>query len=158
MDIAYASGSDWDHILAVSELPLGLADDTYSICSPSEFHLFPFLPPELRFLIWEYALPKGVRVSRVWNNSKLRYNLRRPVPTVLHACRETRDWFIRRTISRPMSYSSSSNYQLIRLRGREGGGVYINWANDDIHIVRGCEFPQPTPATARSVTDHLEGS
>ncbi|KAK3933702.1 hypothetical protein QBC46DRAFT_275264 [Diplogelasinospora grovesii] len=98
----------------------------------SEFHLFTLLPPELRLLVWRYALPGPVLLLRTWNNAKSSYAIRNPVPSLLQVCQETRQWFIQGA-----SKQSPYRYQFICQREGEAGGVYINWAIDEIYIERG---------------------
>jgi len=135
--------SDWDHSLALSELPQVLDDDGIDeTCMPSEFPLFAFLPAELRFRIWKYALTEGTVVYRTWNVYKQHYELKRPVPTLLQVCRETREWFIRGSRRNHSFKSSSWKYQLVHLSGNKNRGVYVNWLKDDIGITQPCEPPR----------------
>lgn len=92
----------------------------------SRFQLFPFLIPELRLKIWEYAVPGPAVVCRTWNNAKFDFSLRRPVPAVLHVCREARYWTLRR-------------YQRVRQREKEGA-IYVDWNKDEVYIRRECMF------------------
>jgi hypothetical protein len=114
-------------------------DGSHETCTPPEFPLFTFLPAELRFQIWRYALPEGTRVCRVWNMYKQHYELRRPVPSLLQVCREAREWFIGEPRSNHSSKSSSWKYQLVHLNVKKNGGVYVNWLKDDIYITQPCK-------------------
>lgn len=137
MMCAQIVASYWDHSLALSEMAHILEDESNgSAVAPSEFHSFPLLPLELRLRIWEHALPDGVRIPRIWNNDKRGYAIRRPVPAILHVCRETRDWFIQGPWSQCVS---DLRYELTCLSEETSGGVYVNWARDNVHILRGCE-------------------
>lgn len=100
----------------------------------AEFRLFSMLAPELRFQIWDCALQESETAHRTWNNAKFSYSLRRRVPPVLQVCKETRDWFIQEPW---VAEVPKGRYQLVRLRERQNGGVYLDWAKDRVHIYRG---------------------
>lgn len=106
--------------------------------SPSSFPHFQHLPPELRSLIWEAAVPEPTVVPRTWNNGKFGYNLQRKVPSVLQACAESRELLIARSGVR--RGSAAPKYQLVQRRGRDDEGVYMNFATESIWIYRGCKF------------------
>ncbi|KAB5515619.1 hypothetical protein GE09DRAFT_979545 [Coniochaeta sp. 2T2.1] len=110
---------------------------TDSVEPQSEFHLFPLLPPELRLRIWEHALQEPATAHRTWNNDRFSYALRRRVPPVLQACRETRNWFIREP---RLGEVPEGRYQLVHSRENQVGGVYLDWAKDGVYICRGCKF------------------
>jgi hypothetical protein len=97
---------------------------------PSRFYLFPSLAPELRERVWEYASAGAAIVCRTWNNTKFDFALRRPVPTILHVCREARSCGMRR-------------YQSVRQREKEGGFIYLDWMKDEVYIRRACMFQTP---------------
>lgn len=60
-----------------------------------KFTLFSKLPMELRLQIWGFAAPDPcVVVQRDIPTSKYRFAFNRPVPAVLHACRESRLEFL----------------------------------------------------------------
>ncbi|KUI62792.1 hypothetical protein VP1G_09906 [Cytospora mali] len=102
---------------------------------PSSFPQFQSLPPELRCLIWEAALPEPTVVPRTWNNGKFRYILQRTVPPVLQACAESRGLLIAQSGAREAS--AAPKYQLVQPRGRNDEGVYMNFATESIWIYRG---------------------
>lgn len=104
--------------------------------SPSSFPQFQHLPTELRYLIWEAAVPEPTVVPRTWG--KFRYNLQRKVPAVLQACSESRRHLISKSERSPRSMTPK--YQLVQTRGREDESVYMDWQADSIWIYRGCEF------------------
>jgi 2EXR family len=61
----------------------------------SKFTLFPNLPMELRLKIWGFAAPDPyVIVQRESSTSKYNFTFNRPVPAVLHACKESRLEFL----------------------------------------------------------------
>lgn len=107
---------------------------------PSSFTHFSRLPIEVRYLIWEAAVPDPATVPRTWN-SPFGYSLRRKVPAVLHACPESR-----RLLTAPAkgSYAASCpKYQLVQRPGRYDEGVYLNWRAESIWIHRGCKGSLP---------------
>jgi hypothetical protein len=56
-----------------------------------EFTGFSLLPLEVRMKIWGYAAPEPYTVvQRESRTSRYRYTFSRPVPALLHACRESR--------------------------------------------------------------------
>ncbi|KAH8687264.1 hypothetical protein BGZ60DRAFT_4995 [Tricladium varicosporioides] len=56
-----------------------------------KFALFPELPLELRLRVWGYAAPEPqLIVQRRSEKNNSRFTYRRKVPSVLHACRESR--------------------------------------------------------------------
>lgn len=103
------------------------------------FPQFQRLPPEIRFLIWEAAVPEPTVVPRTWNNAKFRYNLRRGVPAVLQACAESRALLVAQEPG-AASGGVAPKYELVRMPGREDEGVYMNFERDSIWIYRGCEY------------------
>lgn len=113
-------------------------------CSPSQFPQFRHLPPELRCLVWEAALPEPTVVPRTWDNARFRYTLQRMVPPVLQACSESRGLLVARAgATTGRSPGAAPRYQLVRARGRGGGddeGVYMNFDRESIWIYRGCKF------------------
>jgi len=123
-----------DSVFALSHLPFSLDDTQNQSTFLSEFHLFGDLPSELRLRIWGFSL-RGKVITRTWNNDKFGYSLRRRVPPVLQVCNETRSLFIR---NEPPETPSSGKYQLVSLWETNEGGVYINWAIDEVQINRGC--------------------
>lgn len=108
-----------------------------SLSSPSSFPQFQRLPPELRCLIWEAALPEPTVVPRTWNNAKFRYNLQRKVPPVMQACAESRGLLI--APSEETWVSAVPKYQLVQTRGRNDEGVYMDFKTDAIWVYRGCK-------------------
>lgn len=110
-------------------------DSSYSQESPPSFPRFQALPPEIRWIIWEAALPEPAVVPRTWNNSKFRYILQREVPAVLQACSESRRLLIPKTGRPPLSVAPK--YELVQARTDEG--VYMNWRSDSVWIYRGCK-------------------
>ena len=105
--------------------------------TPTEFRFFSKLPAELRLRIWELAVPGARSLSRQWNNRKFQYSLLGPVPAVLHASQEARQWLAHTASS---SRASSTRYDLIgREEAGEEGKVFINWSQDDVFIDRGCK-------------------
>lgn len=103
---------------------------------PSSFPHFSRLPVELRYLVWEAAVPDPAVIPRTWN-SILGYNLQRKVPSVLHACSEARRLLI--APSKGSSAALSPKYHLVRHHGRSNEGVYVNWRAESIWIYRGCK-------------------
>ncbi|KAH8770009.1 hypothetical protein F5883DRAFT_59907 [Diaporthe sp. PMI_573] len=106
---------------------------------PSQFPQFQRLPPEIRYLIWEAAVPEPTVVPRTWNNAKFRYNLQRGVPAVLQACAESRALLVAQTPG-AASGVAPPKYELVRTPGREDEGVYMDFDRDSIWVYRGCEF------------------
>lgn len=104
----------------------------------SQFPQFQRLPLEIRYLIWEAAVPESTVVPRTWNNAKFRYNLQRSVPAVLQACAESRSLLVPQPGSR--TGGIAPKYELVQTRGREDEGVYMNFDKDSIWIYRGCEL------------------
>jgi hypothetical protein len=104
----------------------------------SRFPQFQRLPPEIRYLIWEAAVPEPTAVPRTWNNAKFRYNLQRGVPAVLQACAESRALLLAQS---PAAASGvGPKYQLVRTPGREDEGAYMDFDRDAVWVYRGCEF------------------
>lgn len=106
--------------------------------SPSYFPQFQFLPPEIRWMVWEAALPEPTIVPRTWSNSHFSYILQRKVPSVLQACSEARQLLIEKC--QTPSIISAPRLQLVQPRSRVDEGVYMNWRTDSVWIYRGCEF------------------
>lgn len=105
--------------------------------SLSSFPQFQFLPPELRCMVWEAALPEPTIVPRTWNNKQFRYILQRKVPSVLQACSESRRLLVAKCQVSPVSVAPK--LQLVQPRGPGDEGVYMNWRSDSVWIYRGCE-------------------
>lgn len=105
----------------------------------SQFPQFQRLPLEIRYLIWEAAVPESTVVPRTWNNSKFRYNLQRNVPAVLQACAESRGLLVAQPGAAARTASASPKYELVQTKGREDEGVYMNFDKDSIWVYRGCE-------------------
>lgn len=105
----------------------------------TSFPQFPYLPTELRYLIWEAAAPEPTVVPRTWE--RFGYNLQRRVPPVLQACSESRRHLIDQ--SGRSRRSEKPGYQLVQTRGRKDKGVYMDWQADSIWIYRGCESDLP---------------
>lgn len=104
----------------------------------SQFPQFQRLPLEIRYLIWEAAVPEPTVVPRTWNNAKFRYNLQRNVPAVLQACAESRGLLVAQPGS-ARAGGIAPKYELVQTRGREDEGVYMNFDKDSIWVYRGCE-------------------
>lgn len=100
----------------------------------SRFPQFQRLPVEIRYLIWEAAVPEPTVVPRTWNNAKFRYNLQRSVPAVLQVCAESRGLLV----AQPGA-ARTAKYELVQTRGREDEGVYMDFDKDSIWVYRGCE-------------------
>ncbi|KAJ0159127.1 hypothetical protein CTA2_10278 [Colletotrichum tanaceti] len=100
-----ASSSSQSLLVIAGLASLDLAEETPS----REFHLFGSLPPELRAEIWRLAALQPAVAARVFNRetltgshlrgpdlyqrimrSDVAFDLYRPVPAVLHVCRESR--------------------------------------------------------------------
>ncbi|KAJ9149498.1 hypothetical protein NKR23_g4353 [Pleurostoma richardsiae] len=107
------------------------------------FPQFKDLPAELRLCIWEAALPGPVVVPRIWNNDKGRYGLRRRVPAVLQACRESRYSLTPDPEEQPRD-RRVIKHQVVDIYGKTGAqaGVYVNWATDSVWIQRGYNILQ----------------
>ncbi|KAJ4422036.1 hypothetical protein N0V82_003332 [Gnomoniopsis sp. IMI 355080] len=105
--------------------------------APSSFPQFSRLPIELRYLIWEAALPEPTIVPRTWN-SPFGYNLHRKVPEVLQACSESRRLLI--ASAETAQGAPTPKYQLVQRRDRRDEGVYLNWRTDSIWIYRGYDI------------------
>ncbi|CZR52583.1 uncharacterized protein PAC_02460 [Phialocephala subalpina] len=59
------------------------------------FALFPKLPIELRLAVWAFAAPGPTVIIQKPSQVKgRRFHFDRPVPAVLHACRESREMFL----------------------------------------------------------------
>lgn len=114
----------------------------------SQFPQFQRLPPEIRYLVWEAAVPEATVVPRTWNNAKFRYNLQRGVPAVLQACAESRALLVAQQPGAGRAASGGGGgggvappkYELVRTPGREDEGVYMDFDRDSIWVYRGCEF------------------
>lgn len=119
----------------------GTVIDTALTKPPSRFPQFQFLPPELRWMIWEAALPEPTVVPRTWSNSQFRYVLQRKVPSVLQACSEARRLLIARCQTSTLSLAP--RLQLVQPRKRVDEGVYMNWRTDSLWIYRGCKSRVP---------------
>lgn len=104
----------------------------------SSFPQFRFLPPELRWMIWEAALPEPTVVPRTWNNRQFRYILQRKVPSVLQACSEARGLLVAKCQT-TLPSTSAPRLQLVKPRGRADEGMYMNWRTDSVWIYRGCK-------------------
>ena len=102
---------------------------------PQEFHKFCQLPPEVRLVIWEMALPSSITVRREWNSRKARFGLVRDVPGILQACFESRETF---TTTKGTGNSIASRYELVNIHVSEDTAVYLNWTTDSLWIRRGC--------------------
>lgn len=111
---------------------------------PSLFPQFQHLPTELRYLIWEAAVPEPTVVPRTWGT--FTYNLQRKVPAVLQACSESR----RHLISQPQTSRrfTTPKYQMVQTCGRGDENVYMDWQADSIWIYRGCESTVAKPRKA----------
>lgn len=126
--------------------PLTLLSKASSPASPEkeklcQFPQFQRLPPEIRYLIWEAAIPEPTVVPRTWNNAKFRYNLQRSVPAVLQACAESRALLVTNPSGAARAASGVAlRYELVRTPGREDEGVYMDFDRDSIWVYRGCEF------------------
>lgn len=109
----------------------------------SQFPQFQRLPLEIRYLIWEAAVPEATVVPRTWNNAKFRYNLQRSLPAVLQACPESRSLLVAQP-GLVRTEGASPKYELVQTRGREDEGVYMDFDKDSIWVYRGCEcYLQP---------------
>lgn len=109
----------------------------------SQFSQFQHLPPEIRYLIWEAAVPEPTVVPRTWNNAKFRYNLQRSVPAVLQACAESRALLVTDPSGAARAASDGTpnlKYKVVRTPGRDDEGVYMDFERDSIWVYRGCEF------------------
>ncbi|KAK7723887.1 hypothetical protein SLS64_000218 [Diaporthe eres] len=104
----------------------------------SQFPQFQRLPLEIRYLIWEAAVPEPTVVPRTWNNAKFRYNLQRNVPAVLQACAESRGLLVAQPGSR--TGCVAPKYELVQTRGRKDEGVYMNFDKDSIWVYRGYDI------------------
>ncbi len=61
----------------------------------TQFHVFMRLPPELRQMIWGFASPEpGVVAERDANDILKVVRYVRKVPAILHACQESRNFFL----------------------------------------------------------------
>lgn len=105
----------------------------------SQFPQFQRLPLEIRYLIWEAAVPESTVVPRTWNNAKFRYNLQRSAPAVLQACAESRGLLVAQQGS-ARTGGVAPKYEVVQTRGREDEGVYMNFDKDSIWVYRGCEY------------------
>lgn len=105
--------------------------------APSCFPQFSRLPIELRYLIWEAALPEPTIVPRTWD-STCGYNLHRKVPEVLQVCSESRRLLIASAES--IQGPQTPKYELVQRRDQRNEGVFLNWWTDSIWIYRGCKF------------------
>ncbi|KAL1850370.1 hypothetical protein Daus18300_012965 [Diaporthe australafricana] len=109
---------------------------------PPSFPQFQRLPVELRYLIWEAAVPEPIVVPRTWNNSKFRYNLQRSVPAVLQACAESRGLLLvpQPGAARAAAAAAAPKYELVQMPGREDEGVYMDFERDSIWVYRGYDI------------------
>lgn len=105
---------------------------------PKQFPQFQRLPVEVRYLIWEAAVPEPTVVPRTWNNAKFRYNLQGGVPAVLQACAESRALLVARPGAARRG-GAGPRYELVQTRGRRDEGVYMDFEKDSIWVYRGCE-------------------
>ncbi|KAK1969978.1 hypothetical protein LZ32DRAFT_318680 [Colletotrichum eremochloae] len=138
-----------DHDLFLSKLTsLDLAD---AAPSPA-FHLFPSLPPELRFKIWRLAAPKPAVVERTINNTTMAFGLRRRVPAILQVCRESRAELLYRANDR--HGSRDNQFELLHLSSDQKG-VYINYRDDTLLIYRAPQFATMPHAANFAKVQHL---
>lgn len=103
----------------------------------SSFPQFSRLPIELRYLIWEAALPEPTIIPRTWN-SICGYNLHRKVPEVLQVCSESRRLLI--ASAECIQGPQTPKYELVQRRDQRNEGVFLNWWTDSIWIYRGCKL------------------
>ncbi|POS71776.1 hypothetical protein DHEL01_v209830 [Diaporthe helianthi] len=111
--------------------------------TPWHFPQFKRLPPEIRYLIWEAAVPEPTVVPRTWSNAKFRYKLRRGAPAVLQACAESRALLVAQQPHQPGAAGGgvAPRFELVRMPGREDEeGVYMDFDRDSIWIYRGYEI------------------
>lgn len=106
----------------------------------TSFSLFGKLPREVRYLIWEAAMPESVVVPRTWD-AVLGYRLRRKVPAVLQVCTESRRLLVSRSEELMARRAAASpKYQRVRMSAFQEGFVCLNWRADSIWISRGCTY------------------
>lgn len=106
-----------------------------------QFPQFQCLPPEIRYLIWEAAVPEPTVVPRTWNNARFSYNLRRGAPAVLQACAESRALLVARQPGPPPAGGGvAPKYKVVRMPGRVDEGVYMDLERDSIWIYRGYDI------------------
>ncbi|KAK6222078.1 hypothetical protein QIS74_04333 [Colletotrichum tabaci] len=136
-------------------LRAGLASLDLTEETPSQtFHLFGSLPPELRAQIWNLAALSGsppAVVARVFNKKTMSgyrpplyqrlmlsgdsFDLYRPMPALLHVCRESRTELLNVTSNRRGSREGQLEVlYLTREHKKQGKGVYINFAVDTLLI------------------------
>ncbi|KAJ0125302.1 hypothetical protein J7T55_006647 [Diaporthe amygdali] len=122
------------------------SSDSVASGSLLSFPQFQRLPVELRYLIWEAAVPEPTVVPRTWNNSKFRYNLQRNVPAVLQACTESRGLLVAQP-GTAETVTAAPKYELVQTRGREDEGVYMDFEKDSIWIYRGYDINEAEVAS-----------
>lgn len=120
----------------------------------SQFPQFQRLPLEIRYLIWEAAVPEPTVVPRTWNNNKFRYNLQGGVPAVLQACAESRGLLVAQPGASRRA-GASPKYELVQTRGHKDEGVYMDFEKDSIWVYRGCEFVA-VPDLCSAHASHVE--
>ncbi|WQF81068.1 Putative 2EXR domain-containing protein [Colletotrichum destructivum] len=148
-----ASPSSRYLLLSAGLASLELTDET----PLQAFHLFGSLPPELRAQIWNLAAlaacPPAV-VTRVLNKKTISgyqprgfavyqrlmlsddsFDLYRPVPTLLHVCRESRTELLNVTSNRRgLREGQLEVLYLTREHKKQGRGVHINFAVDTLLV------------------------
>ncbi|OLN81923.1 hypothetical protein CCHL11_08600 [Colletotrichum chlorophyti] len=130
--MAASTSSDPDPLA----MDLSLMDLEDSFKGPV-FHLFTSLPPEVRTKIWRLAAPKPAVVERTINNTTMAYGLRRRVPALLHACRESRAELTYDPSHR--TGASDGQFDLVHVSHEaktQGKGVYLNCKEDTLLMYR----------------------
>ncbi|PSR77244.1 hypothetical protein BD289DRAFT_486561 [Coniella lustricola] len=141
-DTTTSSNKATNTIFDVQKNSMTTTKSSSPAASPAtSFPLFGKLPREVRYLIWEAAMPGSVVVPRTWD-VVLGYRLRRKVPAVLQACTESRRLLVSRSeeIMARRAASSSPKYQRVRMSAFQDGFVCLNWRADSIWISRGYDI------------------
>lgn len=103
---------------------------------PCTLRRFGKLPWEIRTKIWTLTALNVVRVKEVFNNAKGRMALRRPVPTVLQVCKESRFNLTYDNNGPPARKDLDKYYLLYGEWEKEPHRVYVSWKRDEIYLAR----------------------
>ncbi|RDL42488.1 uncharacterized protein BP5553_02467 [Venustampulla echinocandica] len=106
------------------------------------FHLFPKLPTELRFMVWHFSIPESRVIEVLWNSETGRYYTDALQPSLLQACRESRNEGKRVYHALELNLDGGfipelARYDLRalqRMSSREPFRTYIDWKRDHLSM------------------------
>jgi hypothetical protein len=96
------------------------------------FTPFPRLPKELRLRIWHLAHPGPCIVGQIWSSSRRDWIFARNIPSILHACVESRIEFVKgvnKPGNNPLTYQVFDDMR----------PFYFCYELDTLYIRRECE-------------------